>query len=36
MKEEELNALAENGKITAKCEFCGEEYSFDKGELIKQ
>ena len=36
MKEEELDSLVENGTITAKCEFCGEQYSFAKGELIKQ
>ncbi len=33
---EELDSLIENGRITAECHFCGEKYSFEKGELIKQ
>ena len=33
---EEIEHLAENGKITAECNFCGEKYVFDKGEIVKQ
>ncbi len=36
MKPEEIDAMTENGKITAECHFCGEKYSFEKGELLKQ
>lgn len=35
MKEQDINEMVENGKITATCNFCGEVYSFDKSELIK-
>ncbi|MDY4689407.1 MAG: Hsp33 family molecular chaperone HslO, partial [Alphaproteobacteria bacterium] len=35
MKEDDINAMVENGKITATCNFCGQVYSFDKGELLK-
>lgn len=35
MKSEDLDSLVEDGKITATCNFCGQTYSFDKGELIK-
>lgn len=35
MKEQDINEMVENGKITATCNFCGEVYSFDKGELVK-
>lgn len=35
MKKEDIDAMAENGKITATCGFCGQVYSFDKGELLK-
>lgn len=35
MKHEDIEALAENGKITATCNFCGQSYTFDKSELIK-
>lgn len=33
---DELESLAEDGKINATCDFCSEQYAFDKGELIKQ
>jgi len=36
MSPEEVDSLAEKGKITAECSFCGEKYSFEKGELLKQ
>lgn len=35
MKKEDIDDMVENGKITATCNFCGQIYSFDKGELIK-
>lgn len=35
-KPEEIESLCENGKITATCQFCSEQYSFDKGEILKQ
>lgn len=35
MSAEDIDAMVENGKITATCNFCGQVYSFDKGELIK-
>lgn len=35
MKEDDINAMIEDGKITATCNFCGQVYSFDKGELLK-
>lgn len=35
MKPEDIEDMAENGKITATCNFCGQVYSFDKGELLK-
>lgn len=35
MKEDDINAMVEDGKITATCNFCGQIYSFDKGELLK-
>lgn len=34
--EDDINAMLENNKITATCHFCSEQYSFDKGELLKQ
>lgn len=36
MKPEEIDSLAEKGKIVAECSFCGQKYSFEKGELLKQ
>lgn len=35
MKAEDIEDMVENGKITATCNFCGQVYSFDKGELLK-
>lgn len=35
MKKEDIEDMAENGKINVTCNFCGQVYSFDKGELIK-
>jgi len=35
MKEEDIEEMAENGRITATCNFCGQNYSFEKGELLK-
>ena len=35
MKPDDIEAMVENGKITATCNFCGQEYSFDKSEFIK-
>jgi len=35
MKTEDIEDMVENGKITATCNFCGQIYSFDKGELLK-
>lgn len=35
MSAEDIDAMAENGKITATCNFCGQTYTFDKGELVK-
>lgn len=35
MKEDDINHMAENGKITATCNFCGQTYVFDKSELLK-
>lgn len=35
MKEEDVNDMVEDGKITATCNFCGQVYSFDKSELLK-
>ena len=32
---DEIEHLAENGKITAECHFCGEKYVFDKGEILE-
>jgi DegV family protein with EDD domain len=32
---EDIEDMVENGKITATCNFCGQVYSFDKGELLK-
>ena len=34
--EDDANAMVESGKITATCNFCGEKYSFDRGEVRKQ
>ena len=34
--EDDVNAMVESGKITATCNFCGEKYSFDRGEVRKQ
>lgn len=36
MSADDLDSLSEKGKITAECSFCGEKYSFEKGELLKQ
>ena len=35
LTEDDINAMIEDGKITATCNFCGQVYSFDKGELLK-
>ena len=35
MSKEDIEHMAENGKITATCNFCGTKYAFDKGELLK-
>ncbi|MBR1825062.1 MAG: Hsp33 family molecular chaperone HslO [Alphaproteobacteria bacterium] len=35
MKPEDIEDMVENGKITATCNFCGQVYSFDKGELLR-
>jgi molecular chaperone Hsp33 len=35
MQESEIDAMTENGKITATCGFCGQVYTFDKSELLK-
>ena len=35
MKAEDIEAMVENDKITAVCNFCGQTYSFAKGELLK-
>lgn len=35
MSEKDLEDMVEDGKITATCNFCGQVYSFDKGELLK-
>jgi len=35
MKPEDIDDMVENGKITATCNFCGQVYVFDKGELLK-
>ena len=34
--QEEIADMVENGKITATCHFCSEQYVFDPSELIKQ
>ena len=34
MKAEDIDDMCENNKITATCHFCGETYTFDKGELL--
>ena len=34
--EDDINAMLENNQITATCNFCGDKYVFDKGELLKQ
>ena len=34
MKTEDIEAMCENNKITATCNFCSTNYVFDKGELI--
>ncbi len=36
MKNEDIEDMCENNKITATCHFCGTQYSFDKGEIISQ
>lgn len=33
--QEEIEHIAEKNKISASCQFCSEQYVFDKGELIK-
>jgi len=35
MKPTDIDAMVENGKITATCNFCGQVYFFDKSELQK-
>ena len=35
-KPEDIEEMSENGKISANCNFCSEQYIFDKGELLKQ
>jgi molecular chaperone Hsp33 len=35
MKSEDIEDMVENGKITATCNFCGQVYAFDKGELLR-
>ena len=35
MKQDDIEAMAENGKITATCNFCGQVYVFDKNEFIR-
>lgn len=35
MQAEDIEDMVENGKITATCNFCGQVYVFDKGELLK-
>ncbi len=34
--EEEINSMIENNKISATCQFCSEQYTFERGEIIKQ
>ncbi len=34
--EEEISSLAEQGKVKVTCDFCSEQYTFDKGELLRQ
>lgn len=34
MAHKDIEDMCENNKITATCHFCGEVYSFDKGELL--
>lgn len=34
MADKDIEDMCENNKITATCHFCGEVYSFDKGELL--
>lgn len=34
--EDDINAMVENNKITATCNFCSEQYTFDKGEVLRQ
>lgn len=34
MKPEDIDDMCVNNKITATCHFCGETYTFDKGELL--
>ena len=36
MSAADIDSMTQNGKITAECNFCGEKYSFEKGELLKQ
>lgn len=35
-KPEDIDAMVDNGKISATCNFCSEQYVFDRGELTKQ
>ncbi len=35
MSEDDINAMLEDDKITATCNFCGQTYTFDKSEFIK-
>ena len=35
-KPEEIESLCENGQISASCNFCSEQYLFEKGEILKQ
>ncbi len=34
--EDDVDAMVEGGRITATCNFCGEKYSFERGEVRKQ
>ena len=34
MADKDIEDMCENNKVTATCHFCGEIYSFDKGELL--
>ena len=34
--QEEINSMSDDNKVAVTCNFCSEQYSFDKGELTKQ